>query len=80
MEESLNNAVCILQEIVEDENIAKTVKDAMQGVIELLQDTEDIAIKCDRAIETLTRNEDSNMDSFTRTQIWSLVSMLESLR
>ena len=79
MEECFCEAMSLLQEIINDQTISKNIKSTMNQVALILQEECDTPVKCDKAIQVLTIGEDPNIDMFTRTRIWSLLSMLESI-
>jgi len=79
MEDCLMEAVSLLQELIEEHSISKNIKKTMTEVVTVLQEENELAIKCDKAIQILTIGEDPTIDVFTKTRIWSLLSMLESI-
>ena len=79
MEDCLFDAMSLLNQLSSDNTIAKSVRKTVTEVIDILSLNEELPVKCDKAIQLLTINEDPNIDPYTRTQIWSLLSMLESI-
>lgn len=69
-----------LAEFQEDSTVPKNVKAKIQKVAKILEGTDDISIKVDRALLELDDiQNDTNIQSYVRTQIWNIVSMLEGL-
>jgi uncharacterized protein (UPF0147 family) len=67
-----------LIELKEDGSVPKNVKLKINEIIDLLNSNIDKSIKIDKVQHIFDElNDDSNIDSFTRTQLWNLVSMLE---
>lgn len=79
MEECLLDAMSLLTEISEDTTVSKNVKQLAVNVIGILKEDCDLPVKCDRALQALTITDDPNIDMFTKTRIWSLLSILESI-
>ncbi|MFA5406242.1 MAG: UPF0147 family protein [Candidatus Nanoarchaeia archaeon] len=69
----------LLDELINDFAVSKSVKRTMTEVNQILNDECELRIRCDRAIQSIGMAEDPNVDPFTKTRIWSLLSMLESL-
>lgn len=59
--------------------VPRNIRQTMQELMSILESEIETPIKCDKAIQLLTIGDDFNIDSFTRTRIWSLLSMLELL-
>lgn len=65
----------------EDPTIPRNVKERLREIFEILENDGDISLKVDKAIQLLDDiNDDSNLQSYTRTQVWNLVSILEKNR
>ncbi len=78
MENSLVDALSMVDELINDNNVSRSVRETMRGVMDILNEDSELPVKCDKAIQLLTLNDDPNIDSFTRTRIWSILSMLEA--
>lgn len=69
-----------LKQLKEDSGIPKNVKSKINDVIDILQGKLEKSIKVDKAMHIFDEfSDDSNIDPFTRTQLWNVVSSLESL-
>lgn len=68
----------LLQTLVSDKSISKNVREVLGVIQEELRDGE-IAVKIDAAMQKVEDlSLDPNLSPYTRTQIWSLTSLLES--
>jgi uncharacterized protein (UPF0147 family) len=81
MQEELQQVVEILTQIFEDKTVPKNIRENAQKSKESLSDEkEELNVRVDQAVQLLDEvSEDPNMPIYTRTQIWSIVSMLEGL-
>jgi uncharacterized protein (UPF0147 family) len=69
-----------LEELGQDTAVPKNVKIKLKEIISILQGESEESIKIDKVMHIFESfSDDSNIDSFTRTQLWNVVSMLESL-
>jgi len=65
----------------DDSTIPKNVKARLIEIFEILESEGDASVKVDKAIQLLDDiNDDTNLQSYTRTQVWSIVSILEKTR
>ena len=80
MTELINDVVTNLEELQDDNSIPKNIKLKINDTIRLLQDEGEVSIKVNKALQHLDEiSEDTNMQPYTRTQIWNIVSILEKL-
>ncbi len=77
--QNILDSIEILDEIIEDTGVPKNVRALCEEVkIELLKD-EDTKVKIDSALQKLdTLSDNIQIPSYTRMQIWNIVSILES--
>ena len=71
-----------VNEIMEDPSLPKNIKSNLECIINVLKDSKpnDIKLKADKCIHDLDDiSSDVNLQPFVRTQLWSVVSMLEAL-
>lgn len=68
-----------MSELLEDTTVPKNVKEKIQGIVHTLNDEKiEVSIRKDKALQVLDGvSEDSNLQSYTRTQLWNVISMLE---
>ena len=69
-----------LQELEEDTNIPKNIKIKIKRISDILKEDVEISIKINKALNELDEiSSDPNLESYTRTQIWNIVSILEKI-
>ncbi len=81
MEERISQAITLLEEIMEDKSVPKNIREAAMKSKESLEEKgTEIGVRVDRVIQYLDEvSDDPNMPVYTRTQIWNIISILESL-
>jgi len=81
MEERLKQAVALIDQILEDKTVPKNIRDrAEKSKHNLLDKASEMSVRIDKAIQLLDEiSEDSNMPVYTRTQVWNIVTLLESI-
>jgi len=82
MDEQLQNIVDALEELANDNTVPRNIKSKVEGVITLLKEDngQDMSIKINKALSELDEiSDDTNLQSYTRTQIWNIASMLEMI-
>jgi len=77
----LQEALDEIQNLSHDPFIPKNLKARLQGIIVILRDSsEDRSIRINRALDSLSDlAESSSMPADTRTEVYNIVSMLESM-
>lgn len=77
----IKNIIDALNDLAEDDTIPKNVTKIVKNTITLLSNSEEEAsIRIHKALNELDElAEDVNMQPYTRTQIWNIVSELESI-
>ena len=77
---NMDEIVEALNSLSDDPSVPKNVKSAIMRIIVILKDKVDDSIKVNKALHELDEvNNDPNLQPYTRTQIWNIVSMLEKL-
>ncbi len=81
MTEKLEQALDVLTQISEDRTVPRNIRENAKKAKEYLEKSgEEITVRVDRALQLLDEvSDDPNMPMYTRTQIWSIVSILESM-
>jgi uncharacterized protein (UPF0147 family) len=82
MDERLHNVVEALEELSGDNTVPRNIKSKVEAIIGILkiEDGSDMSIKINKALSELDEiSDDTNLQPFTRTQIWNIVSMLEMI-
>lgn len=76
----INTIVEALTELANDITVPKNIKEKLQIAINALNDKVELSVKKDKAVQQLDEiADDTNLQPYTRTQIWNIVSMLEKL-
>ena len=77
--ETLNSISFALQELQTDSSIPKNVKSKIESIISILNSGCEIPIMLNKALNDFDEIvSDINLQPHTRTQIWNIVSILES--
>ena len=80
MENEIYEVLEMLDMLENGEGIPKNVKAVLHSTKMLLEETSDLKIKVNKALHKLDEiSDDPNIETFTRTQLWNLVSLLEKL-
>ena len=79
--DELKEIIETLIQIEGDFSIPKNIRFKIKSAISALEDKEkNMGLKVNRSLQELdSLDEDSNLPSFTRTQIWNVVSSLERM-
>ncbi len=79
-EKQIRDVIGILNELNNDVTVPKNVKLRLQKAIAALSSKDDNTLKVSKALEELDEvADDPNMQPYTRTQLWNVVSILESV-
>jgi uncharacterized protein len=76
------DVIDVIKDILDDPSLQKNIKQKLERVMQELStsDKKNIRLKVDKCINDLEEvTNDANIQSFVRTQVWGVVSMLESL-
>lgn len=69
-----------LKELLEDATVPRNIKENIEKIIKILKEEGEISIKVNKALNYLDEiADDVNMQPYTRTQIWNIVSLLEKI-
>lgn len=80
MVEEMSDLIEMLKELLDDTTVPRNVKTKVQEIINILNVDEDMSLKVSKALAELEDvSNDTNMQPFTRTQIWNIVSFLETM-
>jgi len=78
--EKVSEALDALQELKTDNTVPKNIKFKIEDIIKALKDDKEISITINKALNDLDEiSDNNNIQPYTRTQIWNVVSILESL-
>ena len=80
MTKDIKNVIDLLSELSEDTSIPKNVREKADKIRIVLQEDVDVSIKVNKAMNELDEiGNDNNIEPYTRTQIWNIVSLLEKI-
>ena len=79
-EEQIGSVVEVLEELQEEGAVPRNVKDKLGLTVQALKEDNEISIKVHKALHELEEiADDPNLQPYTRTQIWNVVSVLEKI-
>jgi uncharacterized protein (UPF0147 family) len=79
-DQKIQQVVELLGELSSDSTIPKNVKSMINQITEILNQKVEMSMRIDKVMHIFDQmNDDPNIDPFTRTQLWNVVSMLESI-
>ena len=79
--EEIGNVVETLSELKDDITVPKNVRLKVEKVMKLLNEETEIDIKVSKALNELEEiADDVNLQSYTRAQVWSVISTLEKIK
>jgi len=79
-EEAVVSVTETLAELLEDSTVPRNVKSKIESIISALKENEEASLRINKALNALDEiADDTNLQSYTRTQIWNIVSILEKL-
>ena len=79
--ENLNKLIEMITELSEDSSVPRNVKDKLKSINTILTDeSREKNISINKAKDILADlSEDQNLQTFSRTQLWNISSMLEEI-
>ena len=79
MSQAIQDVIDLLGQIESDVTVPKNIRLRIKNAMNVLgENGKTSAVKSDKAIEELDFiSDDSNLPTYTRTQIWHIVSLLE---
>ncbi len=76
----IKDVIDLLSELSEDTSIPKNVREKTDKIRIVLEEDVDVSIKVNKALNELDEiGNDNNIEPYTRTQIWNIVSLLEKI-
>ena len=75
-----DSVIKILSEIREDITVPRNVRIQIQSITKTLKENTELSINVNKALNQLDElANDVNLQAYTRTQIWNIISALEKL-
>lgn len=74
----LHDAVELLQNLLDDEDSGKVLRERASSIITLLNSNAQLSIE--KALLELEELNNLDLSSYHRTQVWDIVSLLESIK
>ena len=79
-EDKIKDIIVALTALHDDTTVPKNLKNKLQETISILGNGGEPSVRVNKALNELDEiNEYTNIQTHTRTQIWNIVSMLESV-
>lgn len=81
MDPKVNEIITMLENLTEDNSIPKNIRKVLSDACTRLKSDEEQIVKASAAVYLIESiSEDINMPAHARTQIWGVISALESLK
>lgn len=78
--DELKGIIDFLKELDEDSTVPRNVRVRIELILNILEGEGETNMKINRAIDELDEVcNDGNLQVYTRTQLWNVVSMLENI-
>ena len=78
--EILGDVLVLMKELEQDIGISTNTKERIVNGINTLNQEMDISVKASKVIHEMEEVfQNNNLESYTRTQLWNIVSLLEKL-
>jgi uncharacterized protein (UPF0147 family) len=76
------NVILIIEQVANDRSVPRNIRTKCEDSIKILKDEkQDIAIRVSTVISNMDEiSNDPNIPTYTRTQIWNIVSILEGVQ
>lgn len=76
----MDTVIKSLSEIQEDATVPRNVRTKIEAIVIKLKENTEVSIKVNKTLNELDElANDVNLQSYTRTQIWNVMSALEKL-
>jgi len=82
MEQKVSGSIeHVLNELKDDITVPKNVRLKVGNIIKVLNEDKEISIKVSKSLNELEEiADDVNLQSYTRTQVWNVISELEKIK
>lgn len=76
------NVISLIQQVASDRSVPRNIRTKCEDSVKILQDEkEDPAIRVNTVISSLDEvSNDPNIPTYTRIQVWNIVSLLEGVQ
>ena len=75
----VEDVIEVLEELMDDNSVPRNVKGKIDLIIGALKEKSELSLRINKALDILDEiTEDNNIDSYTRTQLYNIASILES--
>jgi uncharacterized protein len=76
------NIIPFIEQVVNDRTVPRNIRTKCEDSIKILKDEkQEVAIRVNTVISTMDDiSNDPNIPTYTRTQVWNIVSALESMQ
>ena len=79
-EETITEIIEVLSELLDDVTVPRNIKTKVQSLIDALKGADDITLKVSKVLHELESvGDDINLQPYTRTQLFNIISMLEKI-
>ncbi len=79
-EQDVKEVIVVMSELLNDNTVPRNIKAKIETIIHSLGENTDKSLRLNKALSILEEiSDDNNIQPYTRTQLWNIVSMLESL-
>lgn len=76
----ISEVIGILEEIKEDSSVPKNIKLKIDDIVIALNSDLDLPIRINKALNILDEiSDEMNLEAYTRTLVWNVVTILEGL-
>ena len=80
-EQQIKDAIGLMDVMIEDSSVPKNIRKVVGDARAYLLSSEEVNTRISSAVQSLVGvSEDINMPMHTRTQIWTILSALESIQ
>ena len=72
----------LIQQVADDRTVPRNIRSKCEESIKILKDEkEDVAVRINTVISSMDEvSNDPNIPTYTRTQVWNIVSIMESMQ
>jgi uncharacterized protein (UPF0147 family) len=79
-EKKLQGIITALTDLKDDNTVPRNIKVKVDLIIGILNEKNDLFLRINKALNELDEvSNDNNIQPYTRTQVWNIVSLLESV-